>query len=75
MYEGADRVVFADERNHELNEWADDWLDVTRSELSERMHELAREVYGRDEAQGTGDPWSVADPIVFDAETFEEVDA
>lgn len=74
VYEDEDRVVFADDELHELNEWADDWLDLDRSELSERMHELAREVYGRDESDGTGDPWGAVDPIVFDAETFEEAD-
>lgn len=62
----AERVIFRDEHGHELDEWADA-LDVSRSDLSERMHELARESYHSDEA---GDPWSVADPVVFDAETF-----
>lgn len=71
VHEGEDRVVFADEHGHELNDWADA-LGMDRGELSERMHELAREVYGRDEAEGTGDPWSVVDPVVFDAETFAD---
>ena len=69
VHVGPERVVFRDEHGHELNEWAD-VLDVDRAELSERMHELAREVYGRDEATGSGDPWSASDPVVFDADTF-----
>lgn len=62
------RVVFCDQHGHELNEWAE-VLDMDRSEFSQRMHELAREVY---DGEGIGDPWSYADPVVFDAETFEE---
>lgn len=69
VHVGEGRVVFRDGHGHELNEWAD-VLGMHRGELSERMHELAREVYGRDEATGAGDPWSVADPVVFDADTF-----
>lgn len=69
VHVGPDRVVFRDGHGHELNEWADA-LEIDRGELSERMHELAREVYGRAEATGDGDPWSVADPVVFDADTF-----
>jgi hypothetical protein len=59
-----DLVVLRDSSGHELNEWADD-LGISRSDLSERMHSLARDHYGRDEAQGTGDPWSVSDPLVL----------
>jgi len=73
VHVGPDRVVFRDEHGHGLNEWAD-VLNVSRSELSERMHELAREVYGRDQADGVGDPWSASDPVVFDAETFRRND-
>lgn len=58
------RVVFRDNAGHELKEWADA-LCITRHELSERMHELAREDYGRSEAEGSGDPWSVRDPLVI----------
>jgi len=64
---GADCVVFRDEHGHELNDWADA-LGVSRGELSERMHTLAREVYQPDEP---GDPWGAADPVVFDAGTFQ----
>ena len=56
--------VFADSHGHELNEIADQIDGVTRSEVSEWMHEQARGVYGRAEADGAGDPWSVADPVV-----------
>ena len=73
VHVGLDRVVFRDAHGHELSEWAD-VLGVTRSELSERMHELARDVYGRGEADGVGDPWSASDPVVFDAETFRRND-
>lgn len=66
VHAGRNRVVFRDEHGDELNEWSDA-LEVNRSELSGQMHELAREVYHPDEP---GDPWSVADPIVFDVDTF-----
>lgn len=66
VYVDADRVVFRDEHGHELNEWADA-LGMDRSEFSGKMHELAREVY---HTGGAGDPWSTADPVVFDANTF-----
>lgn len=59
-----DVVVVRDTNNHELNEWAKAF-DISRSDLSEQMHNLARKHYGRDEAQGTGDPWSVTDPLVL----------
>lgn len=68
VYAGDDRVVFRDEHGYELNEWADA-LGIDRSELSQRMHQLAREVY---DGEGVGDPWSVTDPVVFDAATFDE---
>jgi len=73
VHVGPDRVVFRDEHGHELGEWAN-VLGVSRSDLSKRMHELARDVYGRDETGGVGDPWSVSDPIVFDADTFRRND-
>lgn len=66
----ADRVVFRDDHGHEINEWAD-LLYIDRGELSGRMHELAREVY---DGTGSGDPWSTADPVVFDADTFTRDD-
>lgn len=73
VHVGPDRVVFRDTQGHELSEWAD-VLDISRSELSERMHELAREVYGRDKGRKVGDPWSQSDPVVFDADTFRRND-
>lgn len=66
VHANGDVVVFADSEGHELNEWANA-LDMDRDEFSKRMHELARRYYGGD---GTGDPWSVNDPVVFDARTF-----
>jgi hypothetical protein len=57
-------VVLRDSSGHQLNEWADA-LGVDRAELSEKMHALARQHYGRQEATGAGDPWSVSDPLVF----------
>jgi hypothetical protein len=73
VHVGPDRVVFRDGHGHELGEWAD-VLGVSRSELSERMHGLARDVYGHDESDGVGDPWSASDPVVFDADTFRRDD-
>jgi hypothetical protein len=73
LHVGPDRVVFRDAHGHELSEWAD-VLDVERSELAARMHDLAREVYGRAEARGSGDPWNGSDPVVFDADTFRRDD-
>lgn len=61
VHVGSDRVVFSDQHGHELNEWADA-LEADRDELSERMHELAREVSDYN--------WSTSDPVVFDAGTF-----
>lgn len=54
-------VLFRDETGHELNEFVDD-MDATRSELSEKMHELARKVY---DDGNPGDEWSVTDPVVL----------
>jgi len=59
-----DLVVLRDSAGYELSEWADD-LGVSRDDLSERMHDLARRHYGRDEARGSGDPWSVSDPLIL----------
>lgn len=73
VYKCANRVVFADSKRLELSEWFEH-LDVNSRELRQRMHELAREVYGRREADGVGDPWSQQDPVVFDAGTFDDVD-
>ena len=70
VYVGPDRVIFRDDHSTELTDWADA-LGVSRGELSEQMHGLAREVYRPGEP---GDPWSVADPVVFDAETFRRDD-
>lgn len=61
------RVVFRDEHNFELTDWADA-LGVEYDHLHKKMHELARDVY---DGEGAGDPWSVADPVVFDAKTFK----
>lgn len=75
VHVGPDRVVFADRHGQELNEWAgEEALNMDRDDLSQRMHELAREVYGRREAGGQGDPWSVRDPVVFDADSFRDDD-
>ena len=71
VHVGADRVVFADSVGNELADWAE-VLDITLDELHSTMHVLAREVYGRAEATGDGDPWSVDDPVVFDADTFRK---
>lgn len=62
VHEDDDVVVVADHSGHELNEWADDF-DVDRSDLSAVMHRRAREVY---DGTGSGDPWSAADPVVFE---------
>jgi hypothetical protein len=57
VYEDDQVVVVADHTGQELNEWATD-LEIDRSELSEMMHQLARQVCDHD--------WSVSDPVVFD---------
>jgi hypothetical protein len=54
-------ILFRDGTGHELNEFVKD-MDVTHSELSERMHELARTVY---HDGNPGDEWSVTDPVVL----------
>jgi len=59
-----DLVVLRDTVGYELGEWADD-LGISRGDLSGRMHELAREHYGREQIPGAGDPWSVTDPLVL----------
>ena len=71
VHVGPDRVVFADSTGNELADWAD-VLDIEPGNLHSTMHELAREVYGRAEATGSGDPWSVDNPVVFDADTFRQ---
>ena len=54
-------ILFRDGTGHELNEFAAD-MDVSRGELSEAMHELAREVY---DDGNPGDEWSATDPVVL----------
>lgn len=71
IYVDSERVIFADDTGNEIADWADA-LDMDRSGFHQRMHELARERYGRDEAEEPGDPWSTSDPVVFDAETFTD---
>lgn len=51
-----DRVVFVDLKGHELGEWANA-MEIDVRELSEAMHEQAREVSEYD--------WSVSDPVVI----------
>lgn len=59
--ETSERIVFMDESNYDLAEFADD-MDVSYDTLYQQMHELARETYHPDEP---GDAWSVNDPIVI----------
>ena len=59
-----DLVILRNSAGYELSEWADD-LGISRGDLSERMHELARDHYGREQITGAGDPWSVSDPLVL----------
>jgi hypothetical protein len=66
-HETDEQVVFADRHGHELNEWADA-LDMDRTDLSARMHELARE-HGPNDGI---DHWPADDPVVFDARTFND---
>lgn len=66
-HETDEQVIFEDGHGYELNEWAD-VLEMDRSELAGRMHELAREHEPNDGL----DHWAAADPVVFDARTFEE---
>ena len=61
-------IVFRDDAGHELNEFVRS-MDVDRAALSSEMHDLARELHDADSA---GDPWSVADPVVLDRESFDE---
>jgi predicted transcriptional regulator len=63
VHEDGECIVVADYTGHELSEWARDF-DVSRSALSARMHELAR--------QKCDYSWSTSDPVVFDK--FEEAD-
>jgi len=55
VYDGDDKTVFADSTGHELNEIAKE-EEVDRSELSEWMHEQARDV---------DYDWSASDPVVI----------
>lgn len=57
VYEDDQVVVVADHTGHELNEYAKEF-DVSRRELSEIMHDLARDLCDHN--------WSASDPIVFD---------
>ena len=57
VYEYSQVVVVSDHTGLEINEWAQDF-DVSRTEFSELMHMLARQVCDY--------TWSVFDPIVFD---------
>lgn len=50
------RVIFADSKGHELNEWAR-VLGISRDELSQKMHEIANKVNHH--------RWDHDDPIVF----------
>lgn len=68
VFEDSDVVIYRDDHNVELSEWAND-LGVSRAELSEQMHSIARAKYTVD---SPGDPWSAADPVVFDKETFAQ---
>jgi len=54
-------ILFRDGTGHELNEFVTD-MDVSPTELSEAMHELAHEVY---DDGNPGDEWSVTDPVVL----------
>lgn len=62
--ESAEMAVFRDEYNHEHGDIAHEIDGVSQGDVSEWMHEKAREIYDRPEATGVGDPWSVADPVV-----------
>lgn len=64
VFENQEIVVYQDHAGYELNEWSDAF-GVERAELSQRMHELAREHYDRDDTPSGGDPWSAYDPLVF----------
>jgi len=57
VYEDDQVVVVADHTGHELNEWCDEF-DMDRSDLSQIMHDLARQVCDYN--------WAVSDPVVFD---------
>jgi len=62
VYEDDEIIIASDGSGHELNEWASDF-DVSRDELSEFFHSVARSRYSNDDI---GDEWAVRDPIVFD---------
>jgi hypothetical protein len=56
VYEDDGVVIFADGTGQELNAIAEEYADVTRSELSEWAHEFARDVCDYS--------WSASDPVV-----------
>jgi len=70
VYEDDDRVIFGDTELYELNEAAEQ-LDMSRADLHSRMVELALEHV--DDA-GIDDPWDLVDPVVIDADTFDNED-
>lgn len=57
VYEDNEVVVVADHTGHELREWASEF-GIERSEPSETMHALARQVCDYN--------WSTSDLVVFD---------
>jgi len=59
--ETGEYLILADGSGHELGEIANH-VGVDRSKLSQRMHAEARKRY---DGEGTGDPWSVSDPVVI----------
>jgi hypothetical protein len=63
VYEDEWMVVFADSHGQELNEIARHTEGVNRSDVSDWMHKVARQVYDRDDSGG--DAWSVRDPVVI----------
>lgn len=56
-------VIFSDSDGHEYNEIAAYTDGVSRDDVSEWMHRVARQVH--DQSRLGGDPWSVADPVVI----------
>jgi hypothetical protein len=56
VYEDDGVVIFADDTGHELNAIVEHYADVTRSELSEWSHEIARDLCDYS--------WSVSEPVV-----------
>jgi len=58
VYEDDQVAVVADHTGHELNEWVSETDNITRDELSEWCHTVARDLCDYD--------WSASDPVVFD---------